>query len=180
MNLEILETKFNIKYYNNLIKYCKKTNHDHSYFKKQLAKMNSIETSLTETETETQQDKVPEKKAPETNKHFKYGDYYSTKSVNIELDSEGQKIKYSEDYLYKKPWTKLTSVHKMIKVKEFVNKLMINDEKDKNELKKKLVTMIKTKKLTKKDMVKYDSINGRVIAIPILIYKNGKYLVKSK
>ena len=178
MNLDILEAKFNIKYYNNIIKYCKKTNHDHSFFKKQLAKMNSIEISLTETETENNQESVSEKKAPETNKHFKYGDYYSSKSV--ELDSEGQEIKYSEDYLYKKPWTKLTSVHKMIKVKEFVNKLMINDEKDKNELKKKLVSMIKSRKLTKKDMVKYDSINGRVIAIPILKYKNGKYLVKNK
>ena len=156
MNLEVLETKFNIKYYNNILKYCKKTNHDQSYFKNQLKKLQDFETSLTETEvkSETKEDTFDDPV------------------------SEIQEVEYSEDYLYKKPWTKLTSVHKMIKMKEFVNKLLINDEDDKNALKKKLVMMIKTKKLTKKDQVKYDSINGRVIAIPILKYKNGKYIVK--
>ena len=179
MNLEILENKFNIKYYNNLIKYCKKSNQDYSFFKAQLAKLNNIETTLTETEVlESVQEKsnINQQKSSESDKYAKS---YNQKNM-VEVNSEGQEILYSEDYLYKKPWTKLTNVHKMIKIKEFVNKLLINDEKDKDELKKKLVGMIKTKKLTKKDMVKYDSINGRVIAIPILKYKNGKYLVKSK
>jgi len=142
--------------------------------------MNSIETSLTETETNDSVEvkQVQPEKPEKPKKPKKYGsyEYYPKK----EPESEDAGIEYSEDYLYKRSWTKLTSVHKIIKVKEFVNKLMINDQQDKDELKKKLVGMIKTNKLTKKDMVKYDSINGRVIAIPILKYKNGKYLVKSK
>ena len=178
MNLEILESKFSKKYYNNLIKYCKKTNQDYSFFKKQLEKMNAVDISLTETESnESIQEKILDKQSTDSDKYSKK---YNGFSATVEVNSEGQEIKYSEDYLYKKPWTKLTNVHKMIKIKEFVNKLLITNENDKEELKKKLVGLIKTKKLTKKDMVKYDSINGRVIAIPILKYKNGKYLVKSK
>jgi len=166
MNLEILETKFNIKYYNNLIKYCKKTNNDYSVFKKQLSKMNNLENSLTESEV-VDTIKIPTQHLTDDSKD------------NSSEVHEIPEVHYSEDYLYKRTWTKLTSVHKIIKMKEFVNKLLINNEQDKDELKKKLVGMIKTKKLTKKDQVKYDSINGRVIAVPILKYKNGKYIVKS-
>jgi len=168
MNLENLETKLNIKYYNNLIKYCKKTNNNYTVFKKKLTELKDSQLSITETEVNDCENIKEISKNPELNDN----------NSNIQ-SSDVQEIQYSEDYLYKKPWTKLTSVHKMIKMKEFVNKLLINNEDDKNDLKKKLVGLIKTKKLTKKNMVKYDSINGRVIAVPILKYKNGKYLVKN-
>ena len=39
--------------------------------------------------------------------------------------------------------------------------------------------MVKNKQLSKKEIVNYDSINGRIIAIMILEYKNGKYLIKN-
>jgi len=84
---------------------------------------------------------------------------------------------FSDDYLYKKPWTKLSSIHKIIKIKEFVQKLIINKEEDREKLKDSLINLINSKKLTKKDMVKYDSINARIIGIPSLKYSSGKYFI---
>ena len=154
MNLEILSNKLEIKYYNNLIKYCKKTNTEYSAFSKKLKDIQNINDTLTETESVLS---------------------------NAEKDSnntETKEVVYSDDYLYKKPWTKLSNVHKIIKIKEFVSKLLIDDKRDKDELNKELTKLVKTRFLTKKDKVKYDSIKGKVIAIPILTFKSGKYLIK--
>ena len=93
------------------------------------------------------------------------------------LSSTDNLNEFSDDYLYKKPWTKLSSIHKIIKVKEFVQKLIINKEEDREKLKDSLINLINNKKLTKKDMVKYDSINARIIGIPSLKYSNGKYFI---
>lgn len=154
MNLDLISNKIKIKYYNNLIKYCKKTNNNYKMFSKQLVKLQEINDTITESEdTMSQIDK-------ENN------------------TSESKEIIYSDDYLYKKPWTKLSNVHKIIKVKEFVSKLLIDDKEDKDNLKRELVKLIKIRYLTKKDKVKYDSSKGRVIAIPVLSFKNGKYIIK--
>jgi hypothetical protein len=58
---------------------------------------------------------------------------------------------------------------------EFVNNLTIDDLEMKKHLKKQLVQMITEKKLTKKNDVEYDHINGRIISIPSLQYKNNNY-----
>ena len=83
---------------------------------------------------------------------------------------------YSEDsYIYKKQWNKLNIIHKKIKMEEFVNNLTIDDLEIKKHLKNQLVLMLKNKKLTKKNEVEYDSINGRIMSIPSLKYKNNNY-----
>jgi hypothetical protein len=82
---------------------------------------------------------------------------------------------YSEDFVYKKPWNKMNIIHKKIKMEEFVNGLSINDSEIKKHLKSQLVMMLKNKKLTKKNEVEYDSINGKIISIPALKYKNNNY-----
>ena len=51
----------------------------------------------------------------------------------------------------------------------------MNSEKDKIKLKDKLVELIKEKKLTKKENVIYDEINGKIISLPNLQYKDGNY-----
>ena len=79
--------------------------------------------------------------------------------------------------MYKKPWTKLSEVHKIIKLREFVNKLLIENDDKKKQLKIKLKQLVKKKVLTRKNTVKYDSNKGRVISIPSLIYQNGEYLI---
>jgi len=151
MNLDLISNKIEIKYYNNLIKYCKETNNDYAIFSNQLVNLQEINDTVTESE--------------------------NTLSKLDNDTSESKEVIYSDDYLYKKPWIKLSNVHKIIKIKEFVSKLLIYNKDDKDNLKKELVRLITIKYLTKKDKVKYDSSNGRVIAIPILSFKNGTYII---
>ncbi len=83
----------------------------------------------------------------------------------------------TDDYVYKKPWNKLNSIHKIIKIKEFINNIMIDDLEMKKLLKNQLVSMIKDKKLTKKNDIEYDHINGKIISIPSLQFKNNNYKI---
>jgi hypothetical protein len=81
----------------------------------------------------------------------------------------------TDDFVYKKPWNKLNSVHKVIKIKEFINTMTIDDIEMKKHLRSQLIDMIKKKKLTKKNDVEYDQVNGRILSIPALQYKNNNY-----
>jgi hypothetical protein len=94
--------------------------------------------------------------------------------TDTNTDSE---LKYSDEYIYRKPWNKLNSVHKIIKIKEFINNLEPDDVDMKNKLKLKLIDMIKEKKLSKKNDIIYDSNIGNIISIPILQYSNYKYII---
>ena len=67
-----------------------------------------------------------------------------TESENLE-SSECKDVMFSEDYLYKKKWNKLSNVHKIIKLKEFVKKLPIKKEEDVKELIKTLNYLVKKK-----------------------------------
>ncbi len=80
-----------------------------------------------------------------------------------------------DDFVYKKPWNKLNIIHKIIKMKEFVNELKIEDIEMKKHLKNQLVTMLKNKKLTKKSDVDYDGVNGKIITVHSLQCKNNTY-----
>jgi hypothetical protein len=162
MNLEILANKMQIKYYSNLIKYCKKSNSKYEIFLKKYKDLNELDETLTESESI---------KLSNTEEIIK-------DSSNKNNSSESQEVIYSDDYLYKRPWTKLSNVHKIIKLKEFISKLLIDDQDEKDNLKKQIVKLVNCKVLTKKDKVKYDNIKGRVIAIPMLTYKNKKYQLK--
>jgi hypothetical protein len=90
---------------------------------------------------------------------------------------ETEKIVESEkiDYLYLKPWVKLTLIHKIIKIKEFVNNLDLLDENEIDELKDKLIALIKDK--TIKIKVNYDQTKGIIISISHLSFENGKYII---
>ena len=101
-----------------------------------------------------------------------------TESINIEPDTNTEtETKYSDEYIYRKPWNKLNTIHKIIKIKEFVSTLSIDDIEIKKNLKEKLVDMIKTKKLTKKNDINYDITNGIILSIPVLQYKDNKYII---
>ena len=168
MNLEKLKNNFEIKYYKNFIKYCKKTNNSNvKLFEKHFNNLNNNTTKIiSESDTES---------ITSTNKNILEKD-----NINDNNSSESKEIIYSDDYLYKKNWTKLSSVHKIIKIKEFVSHLLIDKKEDKEQLKNDLTILIKNRYLTKKDKVKYDEVKGKVIAIPVLSYKNGKYFIKKQ
>ena len=94
-------------------------------------------------------------------------------NINSNINTETDTVNNEDDYIYKKPWNKLNVIHKSIKMKEFVNSLDMDDIEMKKHLKNQLVLMIKNKKLTKKNEVNYDHVNGRIISIPSLKYENN-------
>ena len=103
-------------------------------------------------------------------------DKETTSKIEIDTNTESE-LKYSDEYVYRKPWNKLNSVHKIIKIKEFINNLQSDDIDMKNKLKITLIDMIKDKKLIKKNDINYDSTTGNITSIPILQYNNYKYII---
>jgi hypothetical protein len=100
-----------------------------------------------------------------------------TEVKNTETETEQKAYSdITDDYIYKKPWNKLNVIHKIIKMKEFVNNLTIDDVEMKKHLKNQLVLMIKNKQLTKKNDVEYDYHIGRIISIPQLKYKDNTFV----
>jgi hypothetical protein len=79
-------------------------------------------------------------------------------------------------FYYKKPWNKLNIVHKKIKVKEYINNLMLTKHKTKILIDK-LVNLLNKKLLNKQNEVDYDIYNGKIITITILKYKNNEYFI---
>ena len=101
-----------------------------------------------------------------------------SESENDKILTNIKIVNYSDDYLYQKSWTKISQIHKIIKIKEFVNKLLINKEEYKDELIEKLSDLVRKKVLTKKNSVNYDSIRGSIISIPNLVFKKDRYSYK--
>jgi hypothetical protein len=76
-----------------------------------------------------------------------------------------------DQYMFKRAWNRLPEVHKLIKIKEYVNKsLIIYDKEKKEKLLKIMFSAIRAKQLTRKGSVIYDPIKGRVISVPNLKY----------
>jgi hypothetical protein len=156
MELDMIINKLNLKYYKNLQYFLNKNETDLNWLN------NYIEELSKKIDDDLNSETLTEKK-----KELIHQTYLS--------ETENHKQIFSDDNLYKKPWVKLNSIHKILKIKEFVNNLKINSEKDRTELKEELIILVKTKILTKKEKVKYDEINGKIISLPNLQYKNGKY-----
>jgi len=101
------------------------------------------------------------------------------KLTNKELENYTATEKVSEtsntDYLYLKSWSKLTIIHKIIKIKEFINNLDIDNENEKEILKDKIIELIKNKKI--KIKINYDETKGKVISIPQLSFVNNTYIL---
>jgi hypothetical protein len=85
-----------------------------------------------------------------------------------------------DQYVYNKEWNKLAPIHKIIKLREYANKLNITNDTTKKELIDKLEECINNKKnnkkLTRSTEVKYDQTKGIIISIPSLKHdNNNKY-----
>ena len=91
-------------------------------------------------------------------------------SINKELDKEqvDNNLNLSEsnatesnNFLYQKPWTKLNLIHKVIKIKEYLVSMGVDDSETRNNMKDDIITMIKDKK-TK---INYDSKSLKILEI---------------
>jgi hypothetical protein len=96
-----------------------------------------------------------------------------------EIDTQKDNLDAINQFIYNKSWNKLALVHKILKIKEYVNKsLSINNEESKKKLIDELVDAIKNKRLSKKDQVNYDEVKAMVISVPSLKHNNGKFYLQ--
>jgi len=100
------------------------------------------------------------------------------KSEDSIEENTNRKQLFSDEDFYKKPWNKLNSIHKILKIKEYVKNLKNISEKNKSELIEQLTGLVKTKVLTKKDKINYDDTNGKIISFINLEYKDNIYVYK--
>ena len=152
LNMETIEKSLEINYLTNLIKACEKNGLNKDLLEKKI--------SLILEESETNANIIKN----------------SNSSLSLNSSESPSTDQFSDEYLYLKLWTKLSAIHKIIKIKEYVNMLLITNAKDKDELKEKLIELVKNKTITKKDTVLYDSTKGKIISIPNLQFLNGKYI----
>jgi hypothetical protein len=153
-DLESMQLNLNIKYLNNLINGCSKSNINCERIKYELKKLdNHIENyTITEQKVKTIID-------------------ITEKGISEKGITETETI----DYLYLKPWSKLTQIHKVIKIKEFVNGLDIIDQNEKENIKDKLINQIKEKKT--KNKINYDETKGKILSISNLSFEDNKYIL---
>ena len=71
---------------------------------------------------------------------------------------------------------KLNQIHKILKMKEFINSLTNINVNEKDKLKENLIELIKNKVLSKKEKINYDETNGKIISLINLQYKDNKYI----
>lgn len=152
LNMETIGKSLEINYLTNLIKACEKNGLNKDLLEKKI--------SLILEESETNANIIKN----------------SNSSLSLNSSESPSTDQFSDEYLYLKLWTKLSAIHKIIKIKEYVNMLLITNAKDKDELKEKLIELVKNKTITKKDTVLYDSTKGKIISIPNLQFLNGKYI----
>lgn len=155
LDLDFLISGLNLKYYQNILNYLKKqesTNDiDLEWLKNYISELYTPISPIKNIESEQKNEST------------------------LSSETENHKQIFSDETLYKKPWVKLNLIHKILKIKEFVNNLKFDLEKDRQELRDKLVELVKMKILTKKEEIEYDCVNGRIITILRLQYKNNKY-----
>jgi hypothetical protein len=151
MNIDIIINNLELKYYTSLHNTLNKNNTEIEWLKIHINKLNGILTTDTET--------------------IKKNDKTDT-IISIQQPNDND--------LFKKSWTKLNLIHKVIKIKEFVNNIKIDTEIDRENLKDELISLVKTKVLTKKDKIIYDEENGKIISLVNLQYKDGKYFYSNE
>ena len=144
-NFEKIKLLLNIKYYKNLINICNKNNINSSFLENK--KNNLLAQNINDNNI-------------------------SSNEPNI---TESDIISENIDYLYAKSWNKLNQIHKVIKIKEYINNLEIN-EHSKEELREHLIEIIKDKK--KKNKINYDEVKCKIINITSLVFVDGKYKIE--
>ena len=155
MDINIIKKKLELKYYKSVLSNLVNADLDYQWLESHCAKLLDNLDQEKEKISESQTEKKTETISP--------------------VETEVHKQIFSDNDLYNKPWTKLNPIHKILKIKEFVNNLKINSEQARAQLRDELIELCKLKVLTKKDQVNYDEVNGKIISINNLQYKNEKY-----
>ena len=92
-------------------------------------------------------------------------------------NSISDRIQKITDLVYYQDWNKLHIINKKIKIEEFMDNLIKNNNNSNLEdIKKKLINKLNSKKITKKD-IQYDKINGKILDILCLHKKNDIFVL---
>jgi len=83
--------------------------------------------------------------------------------TETESNNESEILSQDISYLFKKPWSKLSNIHKIVKIKEYIRSLDYSIS-IKSKIEKNLMGLLKSKKLNKDDFV-YDENLGKIISI---------------
>ena len=98
-------------------------------------------------------------------------------SINEEKISELEsKLSETEESYFYKPWNKMSTVHKIIKLKEYVSSLELENS-TKIKLISSLKDALKKKKITKNDQVIYNINKAKIISIPNLKLSNNNFSI---
>jgi hypothetical protein len=103
----------------------------------------------------------------------------SNSDGTIIVKTKDELFKNIDKYIFKKQWNKLNSVHKKIKIKEYVlEKYSTYDFHQ--EIIGKLDTLINEDKINTKKYVIYDPNSEKILSIPILTVdpKKNQYMIK--
>tara|TARA_B100000768_G_C11251721_1_gene364399 strand:- start:690 stop:1130 length:441 start_codon:yes stop_codon:yes gene_type:complete len=92
---------------------------------------------------------------------------------NSEIDN---KLSETDEGYFYKPWNKMSTVHKIIKIKQFVNNMNIENDK-KSKLITYLKTALKKKIISKNDQVIYNISQAKIVSIPKLELKNNSFSI---
>jgi len=94
---------------------------------------------------------------------------------NLNKSNVTSRIKNITDMIYNQEWRKLHFTNKKIKIKEFINKLKINNPNTNlDEVENEILNEIKNKNKIK---IEYDKLNGYILDITNLNIKNNIYFL---
>ena len=113
-------------------------------------------------------------------KNIKYNEIISKSSSESNIMVESlQPIHYKDfdNNVYKKVWSKLNIIHKIIKIKEFIESLNITSITEKNELTNELIYLIRTNKIKNNENLTYDENNGKIKSLSNLQFDNDRYYI---
>jgi hypothetical protein len=83
------------------------------------------------------------------------------KEIHSDVNLSENNVTESNNFLYQKPWTKLNLIHKVIKIKEYLLSMGVEDSDTRSNMKDDIITMIKEKKVK----INYDSQNLKILEI---------------
>ena len=92
------------------------------------------------------------------------------KDLNIFESDIDQRLAKIDEYIFRKPWNKLTKIQKEIKLKEFISRYFICNNENTNNIKNLLLEDFNNDKLNSAKIVNYDSFKSDIIGISRLSY----------
>lgn len=94
--------------------------------------------------------------------------------VNLYESNIQNRLGKVDNYIFQKPWNKLSKDCKKIKMNEFIDNYFLDNTKNYDKIKQKILNDLKNNKLNSASKVNYDSLNFEIISLSNLTYCKKK------